>query len=113
MTKHILGQDNPVWGKFVKDENGFYYNIRMEQEKEKRINYCKSRTNNKIGVNQWTKNSGHMTNHKTLHMGGHMENENINENTKRTTTLIKEVAKKKQVKPFSSKPPREFKECVK
>ena len=39
--------DSPVFLKFKIDENGYYYNVRMDEEKEKRYNYCKSRSINR------------------------------------------------------------------
>lgn len=68
---HMFGQ---FWGryqdKFVKDDNGLYYNEKLEEEKNKRKAFIGSRYNNKTGKNQHTSESGHMTNH--------MENENGN-----------------------------------
>lgn len=90
MTKSLSSPSSPVWLKFDKDDAGLYYNIRMDLEKEKRISYCKSRTNNKEGHNQYTKNVGHTTLHMTGHMTGHMENDNRVEispiDTSNTTT---------------------------
>ena len=77
MTRDMIGQTvGQVWDKikdkFIKDDKGLYYNIRLDQEKEKRKRYSKSRHNNRIGTNQYTKKeekeSGHMT--------SHMEDEN-------------------------------------
>ena len=78
MTTHMIGQavgqlwDN-VREKFVKDDDGLWYNERLEIEKEKRKRFTESRRNNVSGKNQYTKKaskkgSGHMT--------SHMENEN-------------------------------------
>ena len=41
--------DSPVIQKFIKDDDGNYYNIRMRQEAQKRASYCISRSNNKSG----------------------------------------------------------------
>lgn len=57
--------------KFKQDENGLFFNERLEQEKEKRQNFTESRRNN-------LKNS-HMHNHMKKHMEDHMENANENE----------------------------------
>lgn len=70
--KTVLGSDfGSSWPalqkKFVKDDNGHFYNERLQFEKEKRINYSNSRRTNRVQ---------HMTNH----MSSHMENENRNEN---------------------------------
>ena len=51
--------DSPVIKKFIKDKNGLYFNKRMEDEKEKRINYCKSRSNNKSGRKKKVKNKSY------------------------------------------------------
>ena len=89
MTSHMIGQIvGQLWDKikdkFVVDDQGLYYNVRLEVEVEKRKNYVESRKNNMSGKNQYTGKSGHMTSHKTSHMGGHtdgrMENENENVN---------------------------------
>jgi uncharacterized protein YdaU (DUF1376 family) len=95
MTTHMIGQtvgqpwDN-IKCKFVQDTNGLYYNVRLEQEVEKRKNYTASRRNNISGVNQYTKDGGHkrghMTTHMTGHTTGHMENVNVNENEDVTVT---------------------------
>ena len=48
--KIICGRyDEDVFSKFTKDENGKYYNERLEFEIEKRKNYCKGRGKNKEG----------------------------------------------------------------
>jgi hypothetical protein len=81
MTEHMIRQTiGQLWiniqDKFVKDENGLWYNVRLEIEKKKREEFTKSRRNNVSGKNQYTKNDlkteGHMTKH--------MENENRNIN---------------------------------
>lgn len=84
MTTHMIGQVvGQIWDKikhkFVQDEQGNWYNERLEIEKEKRKNFTKSRRNNISGNNQHSKKkilSGHMDGHMTTHM----ENENVNEN---------------------------------
>ena len=80
MTSHMIGQTvGQLWDtikdKFVKDEKGLYYNVRLEIEQDKRKAFTDSRRNNIKGKNQYskpTKKSGHMT--------SHMENRNRNEN---------------------------------
>jgi len=76
MTSHMIGQTvGQLWDtlkdKFTQDENGLWYNVRLEEEQKKRKEYTQSRRNNKEGKNQYTKKEGHMT--------SHMENENVNE----------------------------------
>jgi uncharacterized protein YdaU (DUF1376 family) len=79
----MLGSSSELWeclkSKFQLDENGLYYNKRLEAEQIKRRKYSESRRNNKSGKNQYSK-SGHMLGHMTTHMLGHMENENENRN---------------------------------
>ena len=84
MIEHVIGH---IWQhiehKFIQDENGLYYNVRLDEEKIKRKKFTESRTKNKKGTNQYTKNKEekeHITNHMSGHMTKHMENENVNEN---------------------------------
>ena len=78
MTSHMVGRMvGQVFGqiqeKFKKDENGLWYNERLDKEIEKRKSFISSRLNNLKGINQYTKNEGHMGGHLT----SHAENENI------------------------------------
>lgn len=83
MIGHAIGQlwDN-IQDKFKVDENGLYYNARLDLEISNRKNYVQSRHNNRSGVNQYTKKevteSGHMTNHTTGRMEDVNENEDVN-----------------------------------
>lgn len=71
--------------KFDKDGR-LYFNQRLEQEAERRRNYCNSRKNNKLGKNQHSK--------KTRSYDQHMENENeninntVNTDSKKTKILL-------------------------
>lgn len=51
--KHMIfickGHDDDIWKKFKQDEQGLYYNERLEIEILKRKNYSLSRSNNRIG----------------------------------------------------------------
>ena len=72
--KVVLGNDfDKVWDKLSKkseiDENGLYFNKRLEEEQIKRKNFTTSRKKNL-----------HKDEHITPHMSEHMENENENEN---------------------------------
>jgi uncharacterized protein YdaU (DUF1376 family) len=73
MVTRVVGQ---VWGqiqhKFLVDENGLWYNERLDMEKDKRKSFTISRNNNLQGKNQYSKN-GHTT--------SRMENVNRNGNT--------------------------------
>lgn len=87
MTSHMIGQVvGQLWvnikHKFVQDEQGLWYNKRLDDEKYKRKAFTDSRKNNIKGKNQHsnkTKKHGHMDGHMT----SHMENENVNENISR------------------------------
>lgn len=83
--------DDRIFSKFVKDENGLYYNVRMEEETLKRKKYSESRSNNRKGnknqdmIEHMSQDmiedmSEHMYEHIEQHMTPHMENENVNEN---------------------------------
>lgn len=63
-----------VMEKFDVDEEGKYFQHRMEEEAAKRSNYTESRRNN-------GKKGGRPPNHMDNHMDNHMGNENENENT--------------------------------
>jgi hypothetical protein len=70
---HICGSyDEDVFTKFQKDEQGKFYNIRLEEEVGKRKAYSESRRNNR-------KKKEDMNN-TSLSYVQHMENENENEN---------------------------------
>lgn len=73
-----------VISKFEKLSDGFYYNIRMKEEAEKRKNYSESRRNNRKGKTNdttiiSTSYDNHMKNISKSYVK-HMENENENEN---------------------------------
>ena len=78
-----------VYSKFEKLEDGFYYNVRMKEEAEKRKKYSESRSKNRKGKKEPVlvkdmKNisktyDNHINNISTSYVK-HMENENENEN---------------------------------
>lgn len=71
---HMFGQFwDKFQDKFSKDDKGLFYNVKLDEEKNKRKAFVGSRYNNKTGKNQFTDKDGHMT--------YHMENENDNNNT--------------------------------
>jgi uncharacterized phage protein (TIGR02220 family) len=86
--------DERIFSKFVKDENGLYYNVRMEVEANKRRAYIESRSNNRKG-NKNEDMKEHMKKDMnediTKHMIPHMENENINENVNKDINVIKDI----------------------
>lgn len=72
MLKICKRYDKDIFEKFVKDENGKYYNIRLEKEITKRKDYSKSRSDNR-------KNKINFENICFSYVK-HMENENENIN---------------------------------
>lgn len=85
--------DNPVIGKFIKDEQGNYFNERMKIESERRKSFCESRSNNKSGRPKKESNDNHKEitsksydNHKIIHM--ETENETVNINKKNSIYTI-------------------------
>lgn len=84
MTSHMIGRMvGQLWSsiqhKFIQDENGLWYNIRLEEEKKKRKAFTESRRNNIKGKNQYTEKTTKKVGHKKGHMTSHMENVNVNE----------------------------------
>lgn len=84
MTTHMIGRMvGQLWSsiqhKFIQDENGLWYNIRLEEEKKKRKAFTESRRNNIKGKNQYTEKTIKKVGHKKGHMTSHMENVNVNE----------------------------------
>lgn len=77
-----------IFSKFKKDEEGNYYNERLEYEANKRKAYSESRRNNR------KKKETHEEDMKNIcnSYEEHMENENINENI--NTTVIKNKRKR-------------------
>ncbi len=75
--KHMLGickaRDEDIYEKFVLDHNGFYYNVRLEEEILKRAKYRKGRSDNAKGGKTPTKKP-------IKAYAQHMEDEDVNEN---------------------------------
>lgn len=95
MTSHMVGQVvGQLWvnvkDKFVQDENGLWYNERLDDEKNKRKSFTDSRKNNLKGKNQYSD-----TGHKGGHMTSHMENENENRN--RNKDVLFSIEKCKEI----------------
>jgi hypothetical protein len=88
MIGQVLGQNSgQLWegikSKFEIDEQGRFYNQRLEDEKNKRKAYSASRRNNLKGENQYTKKRKQDRSYDQTHdhhMTSHMENENENIN---------------------------------
>ena len=83
MLKICKRYDKDIFEKFVKDENGKYYNIRLEKEIEKRSAYSKSRANNR-------KNKINFENICFSYVK-HMENENENININNINNILEYI----------------------
>lgn len=73
MTSHMIAQIvGQIWikleNKFIQDENGLWYNARLDEEKFKRKSFVGTRYNNLEGKNQHTKNKEKKVGHMTSHM---------------------------------------------
>jgi uncharacterized protein YdaU (DUF1376 family) len=75
--------DKDIMLKFDVDENGLYYNERLESEIHKRKKYSESRKNNR------NKKNNNISESYDNHMTTHMENENENENENVNENKIK------------------------
>ena len=80
----VCGAHDPkIWKKFKQDEDGLFYNERMDQESNKRKKFVESRQNN-LKKNKTPDNhmephmESHMEERMDNHMEPHMENENEN-----------------------------------
>ena len=93
MTTHMVGQvighmggqvGGQLWDKikdkFETDDQGKFFNRRLDDEIKKRQTFVKSRYNNLEGTNQYTKKQKKQPGHMRGHMTSHMENENVNRN---------------------------------
>jgi len=80
MIQHTIGH---LWDqvkcKFIQDEEGLWFNVRLDFEKEKRKTFTESRRNN-IKPKEKPKNEPSYETHMDTHMDSHMENENENIN---------------------------------
>ena len=80
MIQHTIGH---LWEqvkcKFIQDEEGLWYNVRLDVEKEKRKTFTESRRNNMKPKDKPSYEPPYET-HMQPHMDSHMENENENIN---------------------------------
>lgn len=95
--------DSIVIKKFITDDNGNYYNKRMEIEIEKRLKYCESRSNNKSGRKKNKSYDKSCDFHMNTHMGNENENRNrikdINKNENENENTPKEASSRIFKKP--------------
>lgn len=83
MLQILKSNDNPTWGKFITDENGLYFNKRMEEEIQKRKNYSESRKKNiskRYEHTQETTREPTYVDTSVLHMVNENEDVNIDKN---------------------------------
>lgn len=99
MTSHMIGQvlgqhSGQLWDtikdKFIQDDEGLYYNVRLEIEQIKRKQFTDSRKNNLVGKNQYSKNKGHKEGHKTTLMENRNRDENNSSFSSNQTTTLNE-----------------------
>jgi uncharacterized protein YdaU (DUF1376 family) len=80
MIQHTVGHLwNQVKCKFIQDNEGLWYNVRLDVEKEKRKTFTESRRNNMKPKDKPSYETPYET-HMQHHMDSHMENENENIN---------------------------------
>ena len=75
MIKICETYDDDIFDKFIKDDDGKFYNKRLEIEVNKRKSYSASRRNNRLGSNN-------ICNTYDKHMENENENINVNDNNK-------------------------------
>ena len=80
MIQHTVGH---LWEqvkcKFIQDDEGLWFNVRLDFEKDKRKTFTESRRNN-IKPKEKPKKEPSYETHMNTHMDSHMENENENIN---------------------------------
>lgn len=83
-AKHMLGSSfDLAWANIAEKfetDGEFFWNERLNEEKEKRAKFTESRRTNGLRKKSEKKNKEHMQKHTNKHMLMHMENENVNEN---------------------------------
>lgn len=91
MIQHTIGH---LWEqvkcKFIQDEEGLWYNVRLDIEKEKRKTFTESRRNNIKPKNKPKEEPSYET-HMNSHMKPHMEN--VNENINKDININKSKCK--------------------
>ena len=77
-----------IFSKFKKDEEGNYYNERLEYEANKRKAYSESRRNNRKKKETYEKDMKNICNSYEQHMGNANENENRNRNINKNNSKV-------------------------
>jgi len=77
MINQVIGGSwNKIKRKFAQDEKSLWYNVRLEEEQNKRKNFVSSRRNNRLSNKKDTSKSDDMINDMNTHKSTHMEDEN-------------------------------------
>jgi hypothetical protein len=79
MIEICKSRDSVVMKKFKKDSSGNYFNIRMEDEKERRVKYSESRSKNRLSGNTKETYDTTYDNHMIQHMDTATETDTIND----------------------------------
>lgn len=91
MIQHTIGH---LWEqvkcKFIQDDEGLWYNVRLDIEKDKRKTFTESRRNNMKGKTKPKEEPSYET-HMNSHMKPHMEN--VNENINKDININKSKCK--------------------
>jgi len=89
--------DSDIWSKFTKDNDGLFYNDRLETEILRRQKYSESRSNNKKGKGKIIKNKSKIISKSyDSHMGNGNGNGNIKENNDNYLLLFDKFRSKYQ-----------------
>lgn len=94
MDGHMVGQVvGQIWDKikhkFEQDQEGKWFNARLELEVNRRKEFTNSRKNNLKGKNQYSKKEGQVGGHMTTHMEN--ENKDINNTIKGVDIFFKDL----------------------
>ena len=94
LIKSITGGvfDPGVMEKFEQDDDGLYYNVRLEEESKKRAKYSESRRQNRLKYNTSSSYDNHMSN-TCASQDKHMVNENVNVNINTISSTEKDSTK--------------------
>ena len=87
-----IGATKKIFSKFIKDDEGNYYNERLEYEANKRKAYSESRKNNRKKKETYGKDMFNICNSYEEHM----ENENINKNNIKNNSKKDSKGKKEE-----------------
>jgi uncharacterized protein YdaU (DUF1376 family) len=100
MIQHTIGH---LWEqvkcKFIQDNEGLWYNVRLDVEKDKRKTFTESRRNNMKPKNKPKEDAPYET-HMQLHMDSHMEN--VNEDINKDININKSKCSFEQVYEYMS-----------